>query len=228
MSARVELAQLREDVGPCRRRPRSARGARVGHVRSPSRGPPSSASSPLDLKNVRRTARRACSAMRASSARGVELRRPRASRPPRRHRASPPVLDLVDTPRVSSDDVEHGAGRVERRRRRRRSPPRRGPAARGAPPAGSRAPPTRGRGPSRTCRRASTRSFGDLDDAAVLDHRRPARHAHLARERGVAREVVDRPVDRDEAPRAHELDHPSLLGAMRVPAHVHAAIGARA
>ena len=42
---------------------------------------------------------------------------------------------------------------------------------------------------------------------------------------GVAREVVDRAVHRNEALRTYQLDHAPLLGAMRVTAHVHAAIG---
>ncbi len=41
----------------------------------------------------------------------------------------------------------------------------------------------------------------------------------------MAQEVVQRPVDRDERAWLHELDHPSLLLAVSVAAHVHRAVG---
>ena len=49
-------------------------------------------------------------------------------------------------------------------------------------------------------------------------------HAELARELGVAQEVVQRPVDRHERARLHELDHAPLLLAVRVAAHVDGAV----
>ncbi len=67
------------------------------------------------------------------------------------------------------------------------------------------------------------RSVADLAHLAVLEDAH-VRDARLSREGRVAYEVVQRPVQRDEAARADEVEHLPLLPAVRVAAHVNRAI----
>ena len=135
------------------------------------------------------------------------------------------MRDLVDDAARDERDVDARAVSVDDDGRRTRSPLRRATCARAGSGEGWRDPPTRARGPRASVPPSVARSLARPRRCGRSRSPHTCSTPGLARELGVAREVVDRAVHRDEALRAHELDHASLLGPMRVAADVDAAIG---